>query len=77
MKTLNDAVARCSRFLALGIVHLMSNSTDMVINDFPQPIRNAEGLVLRQRMPWRKRQILAKFVLFRGIERLRQYTNSG
>src|ERR1035441_1964553 len=69
------AVARSSRFFALGIVHFMSNSADMVINDFPQPIRDAEGLVLRQSMPGSEGQIFAKLVLLRRIESLPRDTN--
>jgi hypothetical protein len=34
------------RFLPWSPVHLMPHSTDMVINDFAQPIRDAERLVI-------------------------------
>ena len=63
------------RFLALGIINFMSNSADMVIDDFAQSIRDAEWLVLRQRMPGSEGKIFAKRVLFRGIESLLWYTN--
>src|SRR5450631_2877147 len=65
----------CLRFLALGIINFMSYSTDMVIDDFAQPIRDAERLVLRQRMPGSEGKILAKGVLFRGIESLLRDAN--
>src|ERR1700682_3311566 len=65
----------CLRLFALGIINFMSYSTDMVIDDFAQPIRDAEWLVLRQRMPGSEGKIFAKRVLFRGIESLLRYTN--
>src|SRR5450631_4360327 len=65
----------CLRFFALGIIHFMSYSTDMVIDDFAQPIRDAEWLVLRQRMPGSEGKNFAKRVLFRGIESLLRHTN--
>src|ERR1700684_4359266 len=52
------------RFFALGIIYFMSNSADMVIDDFAQSIRDAQWLVLWQRMPGGEGEIFAKRVLF-------------
>jgi hypothetical protein len=40
------ADAHYSRLFALGLVHFVADSADMLVNGFPQPIRHAEELVL-------------------------------
>ena len=66
-----------SRLLPFGVIHFMSYSTYTVIDDFAQSVRDAERLVLRQRMPGGEGKIFAKCVLLGRIESLRWNTDSG
>ena len=73
-----DAVAIAPlRFLPRSLIHLVSYSTDMIINDLSQPVSDAQRLVLRQCMPGRERKIFTKCVLFGSVECLLQDTDSG
>jgi len=49
-----------SRLFARGIVHFVSDATDMVIDYFAQSICHAEWPVLRESMPGRKGEVFAR-----------------
>jgi len=63
------------RLLALGAIQFVSGTADTLVDNFPQTIDASKRLMLRQRMPWRERKILAKRVLLGCIEVLLRNTN--